>query len=144
MKFWDTSAIVPLCVQEPTSVTVQEILIADPSAVVWWGTRIECISALMRQVREGSLTPTDEQAARHVLHILTQSWTEIQPSEALRDTAERLLALHPLRAADALQLASAILWCQGITAGQSFVAFDRRLRDASYREGFTVLPDMER
>lgn len=97
----------------------------------------------MRQVREGSLTPTDEQAARHVLHILTQSWMEIQPSEALRDTAERLLALHPLRAADALQLASAILWCQGITAEQSFVAFDRRLRDASYREGFTVLPDME-
>ena len=66
MKFWDTSAIVPLCVQEPTSATVQEILVEDPSIVVWWGTRIECISALMRQVREGSLTPTDERAARHV------------------------------------------------------------------------------
>ena len=81
--------------------------------------------------------------SRSFLRKSYQSWTEIQPSEALRDTAERLLALHPLRAADALQLASAILWCQGITVEQSFVAFDRRLRDASYREGFTVLPDMD-
>ena len=115
MKFWDTSAVVPLCVQEPNSATVQEILVEDPSTVVWWGTRTECISALTRQVREGSLAPTDERAARHVLHTLMQTWTEMQPSEALRSMAERSLAVHPLRAADALQLAAAILWCQGLT-----------------------------
>ena len=109
--------------------------------VVWWGTRTECISALMRQVREGGLTPKDERAARHVLQILMQTWTEMQPSEALRSTAERLLTVHPLRTADALQLAAAIQWCQGLTTGQGVVAFDRQLRDASYREGFTVLPE---
>ena len=140
MKFWDTSAIVPLCVQEPNSGTVREILIEDPSMVVWWGTRTECISALMRQVWEGSLTPIDERAARHVLQTLMQTWTEMQPSEALRNTAERLLTVHPLRTADALQLAAAIQWCQGLTTGQNVVTFDRQLRDASYREGFTVLP----
>ena len=141
MKFWDTSAIVPLCVQEPNSGTVREILIEEPSIVVWWGTRTECISALMRQVREGGLTPTDERAARHVLQTLMPTWTEMQPSEALRSTAERLLTVHPLRTADALQLAAAIQWCQGLTTGQGFVAFDRQLRDVSYREGFTVLPE---
>ena len=109
--------------------------------VVWWGTRTECISALMRQVREGSLPPSDEHAARHILHNLMQTWIEMQPSDALRSTAERLLAVHPLRTADAFQLAAAILWCQGLTAGQSFVSSDRRLCDASYREGFTVLPE---
>lgn len=83
MKFWDTSAIVPLCVQEPNSGTVREILIEDPSMVVWWGTRTECISALVRQVREGGLTPTDERTARHVLQTLMQTWTEMQPSETL-------------------------------------------------------------
>ena len=141
MKFWDTSAVVPLCVQEPNSATVQEILVEDPSMVVWWGTRTECISALMRQVREGSLAPADERAARHVLHTLMQTWTEMQPSEALRSTAERLLAVHPLRTADALQLAAAILWCQGFTTGQGFVSFDQRLCEVGYREGFTVLPE---
>ena len=67
MNFWDTSAIVPLCVQEPASALVRDALIEDEGIVVWWGTRTECISALMRQVREGGLTPRDERNARHVL-----------------------------------------------------------------------------
>ncbi|MDE2993238.1 MAG: type II toxin-antitoxin system VapC family toxin [Chloroflexota bacterium] len=142
MNFWDTSAIVPLCVQEPTSALVTDVLIRDEDMVVWWGTRTECISALTRQVREGNLTPLDERNARYVLHTLTQSWIEMQPSEALRGTAERLVAVHPLRAADALQLGAAIVWCRGIAAGQGFVTFDRRLREAGYREGFTVLPEV--
>ena len=141
MKFWDASAVVPLCVQEHFSDAAQEILTNDPLMVVWWGTRTECISALMRQTREGNLAPVAERAARHVLHALMQTWIEMQPSEALRSTAERLLAVHPLRTADALQLAAAILWCEGLTTGQSLVSLDRRLGDAGYREGFTVLPE---
>lgn len=109
--------------------------------VVWWGTRTECLSALMGQVREGGLTPTDERAARHVLQTLMQTWTEMQPSEAIRSTAERLLTVHALRTADTLQLAAAIQWCQGFTTEQDFVAFDRQLREACYREGFTLLPE---
>ena len=142
MNFWDTSAIVPLCVQEPTSALVKEVLIGDEDMVVWWGTRTECISALVRQVREGNLTPLDERNARYVLHTLAQSWTEIQPSETLRSMAERLVAVHSLRAADALQLAAALLGCQEATTGQGFVTFDRRLREAGRREGFKVLPEV--
>ena len=142
MIFWDTSAIVPLCVHEPTSADIRDILIQDPSIVVWWGTRTECISALSRQVREGGLTPANERAARQVLHTLMETWTEILPSEALRNTAERLLAVHPVRTADAFQLAAAIMWCQRQTTNQGFVTFDRRLRDVGYREGFHILPDV--
>ncbi len=141
MKFWDTSAIVPLCIDEPDSATVQDLLVNDSFVVVWWGTRTECVSALMRQVRTGDLTIHDERVARHVLHNLMRVWTEILPGDALRSTAERMLAVHPLRAADALQLAAAIQWCQSLTIGQGFISFDQRLRDAAYREGFTVLPE---
>lgn len=141
MRFWDTSAIVPLCVHEPNSTVVQDLLVTDSSLVVWWGTRVECISALMRVVRTGGMTNPDERAARSVLRMLAQAWTEMQPSEALRNTAERLLAVHPLRTADALQLAAAIQWCRGNTTDQGLVAFDQRLRDAAYKEGFTVLPE---
>lgn len=56
MKFWDTSAVVPLCVTEPASATVKSILSGDSSVVVWWATRTECVSAFMRQRREGSLS----------------------------------------------------------------------------------------
>jgi len=140
VKFWDTSAIVPLCVDEPGSATVKAILAKDPSIVVWWATRTECVSAFMRQTREGGLSVVGERQAREVLGTLAKAWIEIQPSETLRGTAERLLAVHPLRAADAFQLAAALQWCQGQTAGMALVSFDTRLRAAAHKEGFTLLP----
>ncbi len=141
VNFWNTSAVIPLCVQEPSSATVQDLLMCNTSMVVWWGTHTECISALMRRVREGDMPPTDEQAARRVLDRLAQSWMEIQPSETVRSIAERLLAVHALRAADALQLAAALMACEAHTKGQGFVSLDQRLRMVGYKEGFTVLPD---
>ena len=140
MKFWDTSAVVPLCVIEPSTETVKSILTRDPSMVVWWATRSECVSALIRQIREGSLRTEDERLSRQVLMQLALAWTEVQPSELLRTTAERLLAVHALRAADAFQLAAALHWCQRQTTNKELVSFDTRLRDAAYKEGFTMVP----
>jgi predicted nucleic acid-binding protein len=140
VKFWDTSAIVPLCVREPRSMVVKDILLEDPSAAVWWATRIECVSALARQLRDRGLSHAGARQAREVLHNLEDSWTEIQPTETLRDLAERLLAVHSLRAADSLQLAAALQWCQRQTKGATLVSFDLRLREAAHREGFAVQP----
>lgn len=140
MKFWDTSAIMPLCVDESGSTTVQAILERDPALVVWWATRTECVSAFMRQVREGSLSVAGERQTREVLETLGQVWIEVQPSTTVRRTAERLLAVHPLRAADALQLAAALQWCRGQPTNHGFVSFDKRLREAAHKEGFTLSP----
>ena len=140
MKFWDTSAVVPLCVIEPSTGTVKSILTRDPSIVVWWATRTECVSALMRQTREGGLRIEDQRQARQVLSRLANAWIEVQPSEILRGTAERILAVHALRAADAFQLAAALHWCQRQTTNMEFVSFDSRLQEAGYREGFSLLP----
>lgn len=46
-------------------------------------------------------------------------------------------------AADALQLAAALDWCDGNTCGESFVCLDDRLRGAAALEGFRVLPYSE-
>ena len=94
----------------------------------------------MRQTREGSLRNEDERQARRVLGQLANAWVEIQPSEILRATAEPLLAVHALRAADAFQLAAALHWCQRQTTNMEFVSFDSRLRGAGHKEGFTLLP----
>lgn len=102
MKFWDTSALVPLYVHEPNTSVVRELLAADSSIIVWWGTHTECISALMRQVRTGSITSPEERACRHVLHTLAQSWSEIQPSDALRSMAERVWYVRGLNGLDTL------------------------------------------
>ncbi len=105
---------------------------------VWWATRTECVSALMRAVREGGLGAAVERQAREVLARSMDTWTEIQPSKAIRENAARLLAVPPLRAADAFQLAAALIGCQGRPAGMPLVSCDARLRDTAH-EG-TVHP----
>jgi len=141
VRFWDTSAIVPLCVTEPASAKVRRLLDADSSIVVWWATRVECLSALARRRRDGVLGAPAEAQARRVLVALAGAWSEVVPSERLRQRTERLLSLHAVRAADAFHLAAALLWSRGETTGEAFVSFDERLRDAASREGFLVLPD---
>ena len=140
MKFWDSSAVLPLCLHEPTTPNLKKLSVRDGAVVAWWGTSVECYSALARLRREQALSTVDETQARIVLHALMSTWTEIEPSMAVREQAGRVLLLHPLRAADALQLASAIVWANGQASGHEFVCLDQRLREAAQREGFTVLP----
>ena len=65
----------------------------------------------------------------------------IQPTDHVRERAEQLIAVYPLRAADALQLAAALTWCENQPWNERFVCLDKRLRDAARKEGFSVLPD---
>ena len=140
MRFWDTSALVPLCVSEPSSRGMRRLVSADPSLVVWWGTRVECLSAFTRGRRDGKLAAAVEDRARRVLTALAAEWSEVLPTQAVRDRAERLLAVHPLRAADAFQLAAALVWSRGETSRHALVSFDERLRAAARGEGFEILP----
>jgi predicted nucleic acid-binding protein len=96
-----------------------------------------CLS-LNRQIRDGILRIEDERQARQVLQQLADVWSEVQPSELLHRTAERLLAVHALRAADALQLAAALHWCQREPMNRHLVSFDSRLRDAAYKLSFPL------
>ena len=129
-----------MCVSEPGSAAARTILADDPGLVVWWATRTECVSAFVRRMREDDLTAAGERQARDVLEALAAAWTEVLPSEPLRASAERLLAVHSLRPADAFHLAAALVWCQGHPAGSAIVTFDGRLGAAGRREGFTILP----
>jgi uncharacterized protein len=65
----------------------------------------------------------------------------VLPSEAIRSRADRLLALHPLRASDALQLAALLAAAEERPADLPFVTLDERLAEAARKEGFSVFPD---
>jgi hypothetical protein len=113
----------------------------DPDVLIWWAAPVECVSALERRRREGRLpSPIYLEARRRLIHVTEQSST-VEPHASVRSRAERLLATHPLRAADALHLAAALLACDERTVGASFVSFDGRLREAAEREGFLVVPE---
>jgi hypothetical protein len=139
VRFWDTSAIVPLLVPEERTPALRRVMQEDPAAAVWWGTWVECASALARLGREEHLDPVGAEQATLRLASAARKWTEVPPLERLRDQASRLVRLHPLRAADALQLASALVLCDFEPRTLPFVTLDARLGAAARREGFEVL-----
>lgn len=139
MKFWDSSALLPLLVAEPAGEQLRQLMAEDPRLLVWWSSRVEITSALARRERERALSARDMNAAMSALGNLAATWEEILPGDTVRAKAERLLRVHPLRAADSLQLAAAIVASGGETGTLPFVCLDARLADAARREGFTVI-----
>lgn len=135
--FWDSSALVPLCVDQGAS-TLAKSAMKVKSLAVWWATPVEMTSAFTRLFRSGEIRPGDFQVALARLTELRRRWIEVQPTEAVRVLAESLVERHSLRAADALQLAAALVWSNGRQRGHAFVCFDGRLAEAAGREGFSL------
>lgn len=139
MRFWDSSAIVPLLVYESDSRRMLALFRADPHMVVWWASVVECSAALARREREAAMDGAGAVRALARLERLQRRWDEVQPVVAVRTLARRLLRVHPLRTADSLQLAAALTLAGGEPAGLEFVSLDRRLADAAAREGLPVV-----
>jgi predicted nucleic acid-binding protein len=139
VKFWDASAIVPLLVNEETTRRLQAVAAKDSAMLVWWGSAVECISALARLERDDALDPPAMTLALQRLRQLSAGWHEIDPSDEIRETAARFLRVHPLRAADALQLAAAFSAAERRPASLEIVTLDDRLANAARKEGFALL-----
>lgn len=138
VAFWDTSALVLLCCRQAASAEARLLARQYGRIVVWWGTRVEACSALTRLRREGALSESGFSQAMTRLSGLSRRWSELLPAESVREEAENLLLRYELRAADALQLGAALVWCRGRARGHVFVCFDRRLGEAAASSGFDV------
>ena len=139
MKFWDSSAIVPLLLAEPTTRAMQTIVAKDSTMLVWWATEVECASALARLEREDALEDAATRLAFDRLRQLASGWQEIDPSDAIREAAVRFLRVHALRAGDALQLAAAFVAAERRPPSLEVVTLDERLAGAARKEGFDVI-----
>jgi predicted nucleic acid-binding protein len=139
LRFWDASAVVPLLVDESTSRQIEATRRSDPDLLVWWTTSVECVSALVRRRRSGHLTATGFDEAVGLLDESRRNWAEVEPGEAVRQAAWRLLRVHDLRAGDALQLAAALVAADGRPETLELVTLDDRLADAAALEGFPLL-----
>lgn len=139
MKFWDSSAIVPLLVEEAFSAKMRHLLRADRHCAVWALTELEVVSALGRQERSRSLAAADLARARGRLEAMAKRWVVVDDVTTVATEALRLVAAYPVRAADASQLAAALVFFGGHTRGRGFVTLDDRLSDAAGAEGFDVV-----
>lgn len=139
MRFWDSSAIVPLLVAEPASGAAFAEVEQDGEIVVWWATQVECVSAVARLEREARLDVAGTVKAIERLDELVRAWQEVQPVDRIRQTARRLLRVHGLRAADAFQLSAAISASEDRPSSLPIVTLDDRVAQAAEREGFKVV-----
>jgi hypothetical protein len=139
VTFWDASAIVPLLVAEKTTAHLQVLAQRDADMLAWWGSAVECASALARLEREAALDAKSAELAFQRLKLIADAWHEIEPSEVVRENAVRFLRVHPLRAADALQLAAAFVAAERRPASLQVVTLDERLADAMRKEGFALI-----
>lgn len=137
MIFWDSSAIVPLLVDEPPRDALLDLLHRDSGVIVWWGTLVECASAIARREREGALGAAAEALER--LRAIAAEWHEVLATDTVRSAAQRMLRVHPLRAGDSLQLAAAFVAAEHDPPSLELVSLDDRLVAAAGREGFRVL-----
>ena len=138
MRFWDASAIVPLLMTEVATKALQGRAGSDPAMLVWWATEVECASAIARLERDGALDAAAVNAAFDRLKRLGEGWHEVEPSDAVREAAVRFLRVHPLRAADALQLAAAFVAAERRPSSLEIVTLDERLAAAARKEGFVL------
>lgn len=139
MRFWDTSAIVPLFVAESTTDTTRSWLREDDVIVTWAWSRVEIASAIERRAREGELTRDQRRSVMSRLEAFSATWHEVVEMLAVRSRSTSLLARHPLRAADAAQLGAALHVREQLGAPLQFVCLDRRLAEAAEREGLSVV-----
>lgn len=140
MRFWDTSAVVPVLVVESSSSRTRELADDGTELAVWWATLVECVAAIARRERRGELDADQALLARTTLKALMSRWTEIPPTDRIRKAAQRLVSVHEIRTADAFQLAAALAASDEEPETVPVVTLDERLALAARREGFPVLP----
>jgi predicted nucleic acid-binding protein len=131
--------VVPLLIAEAKRSDMLSVLARDPVMAVWWGTPVEVHSAIARLERSRDITTDAASETIERLDKLAQSWVEILPTPRLRRAAQRLLRVHALRGADALQLAAALEAFEGEYSAREFVCLDENLTEAAKREGFRVV-----
>ncbi|MBC7798948.1 MAG: type II toxin-antitoxin system VapC family toxin [Pyrinomonadaceae bacterium] len=138
--FWDSSALVPLCVKQATSQNFRQLWRQSTRVTVWSGATVEIRSALARLHRNNEIDAKGLQFTIKRLETMRRQWGEIVTGEKLRLIAEGLPDKYGLRALDSFQLAAALVWCKEAPKGRLFICDDARLVEAAQKVGFSVKP----
>jgi hypothetical protein len=140
IRYFDASALVKRYVDEPPAAEAERVrrLLGQGLPATSRFSQIEVASALARRCREGTLSAADRDRAAAALAADFAALNVVELSPEVTALAGRLLARHPLRAGDALQLASALLLARRASGRVEWVACDQRLAEAAVREGLRV------
>jgi len=136
--YFDASALAKRYVEEPESPMVRRLL-GECLVCTSRLSEVEVASALVRRARDGSLSPAERDRALSALSEDMRSFYVVELFPEIARVARGLLLRHPLRASDAVQLASSTHVRESAEEDVFFVAFDGRLNEAAVGEGLTLL-----
>jgi predicted nucleic acid-binding protein len=100
---------------------------------------VEIASALARRCREGTLSRRDLERVLSVLRADLGSIPLVELLAEVSRSAVTLLARHPLRASDSVQLASCLHLRRHATDDVHLLAYDARLNNAARAEGLPLI-----
>ena len=142
--FADSSAIVKLYVDEQDSEAVREL---TGTLTISALAQVEVPAAFWRKYRVGDV---QAEAASVMARLFSSDFrvdreggprfAMVEVGALVLGAAARAVGRHPLRAYDAVQLASAIEFRRAVGESVDFACFDRSLRSAAAAEGFAVVP----
>ncbi len=137
----DTSALVKLFVKEEWADETRGML--RDAQVMGTGmlTRAELVAALARGVRRGYLVVEEAEEARRRLKEVWESWVRVAVSEGVVTRAGEVAWRYGLRGYDAVHLAAALVWQEGIGHSVTLATFDKELWEAAGEEGLGVWPE---
>lgn len=137
----DTSALVKLFVKEEWADETREILKGAQIMGTGVLTRAELVAALARGMRRGYLLVEEAEEARRRLREVWQSWARLAVDERVVSLAEEMAWEHGMRGYDAVHLATALVWQEGIGHPVTLTTFDRELWEAARERGMKVWPE---
>lgn len=139
--YLDASAAVKRYVTEPGTAEVHRAI--EASSMVGTGliSRAEIATALAKAARVGVLLPDEAEAALEASRMEWPDFIRIQITEALVARADSLAWQQGLRGYDAIHLAAALIWQEGIGEPVTLATFDRRLWESARQSGLFVFPD---
>jgi predicted nucleic acid-binding protein len=138
--FCDTTALMKLLVEEDQSGQMRQVITTVEAIGVCRISWAETMAALARRQREDPISSDDlEQARQH----LSQSWrtfTIVEVSQPVMETAGRFADIFALRGYDSVQLAAAHELHLNAEQTVLFACYDRRLNQAAQLLQLEVLP----
>lgn len=137
MRFFDASALAKLYVQEPESSAVRLRVKSDTAAASRL-SEVEVSSAIANRVRAGAMPEVDRDRALATLTDDLAAMLLVELTSEVTQRASALLQRHPLRAGDAIQLASCLDLRDWLGQPLSLMSFDARLNEAAAAEGVTL------
>ena len=137
MRYFDASALVKRYVREPQTDAVRRLLAEDTAASSRL-TEVEISSAVVRRCREGGMSAKSRDAILSMLRDDFAVLYVVEFSAAISRLCHELLIRRPLRAGDAIQLASGIHLRDQIGQPTEFISYDRRLNAAAADEGMEI------